>query len=461
MILPQREGRRGSWIRAGTSCALVVLSSANPRPAAGREEPAIEAVAARVAEQIAARQPEPPIAIQVRADSAELARAVTTALAAALARRKLAPLALETPASSSGEAEARAAGARALVRLTLSFEQGELRARGDLLGTWVNFWSGRASTRPAGPAAALLASAPADAVALALDGPRRPPQVGAAPAGELRLSGAVFGRLAGWTAALAAGDLDGDRRDEVVALTDDEILVFSPEGRVLARRALRALPYSPTPCREPFGAATVDEGGRRLAYLSAQRARGEWLALDPTAGLRLLGRLDRMPLAYASGVEISGALVPGQNTFEAAIAAPAPFNTLSVFSGSAGPELLAVFPSGTAVWRRGVAPAGPSVELRGLGAASALADVDGDGASEIATTEPAHAPAPEVLRVLRAPGGAGAPHPNEVRFRTELGSGRAMQMAAADLDADGADELVIALWLPDGATELQVFRRPP
>jgi hypothetical protein len=285
----------------------------------------------------------------------------------------------------------------------------------------------------------------------------------------LHLAGAPFGRLGRWTAALAAGDLNGDGRDEVVALTDEEILAFSADGRVLARRALRALPFSASPSREPFGAAIVDEGARRVAYLSAQRARGEALALDPGAGgFRVLGKIEEAPLASAAGVELTGALVAGQNTFAPAISssgaasrwtAPEAFNSLSTFAGPAGLELLAIFPSGAALWRRGLAPDAPSLELRGLGAASALADVDGDGTAEIATTEPAYAPSPEVLRVLRGPSSR-APGPSDgVRFRAELGRGRALQIAAADLDGDRSDELVVALWMPDGATELHVFRR--
>ncbi|HZA14737.1 MAG TPA: VCBS repeat-containing protein [Myxococcaceae bacterium] len=423
-----------------------------------------------MAEQIDLKQPEPPLAIHVTSGSPALERAFASLLAAELARRKLGPVVLDLPSSSSGESEARAAGARALVRLAVSVEQRTLRARGDLLGTWVNFWSGRTPTRPPSPAAALNASAEADALALSLDAARGPPPPprDTPASGELRLTATPFGRLGGWTAALAAGDLDGDRRDEVVALTDEEILAFSPDSRVLARRALRALPFSASPCREPFGAVAVDEGARRVAYLSSQRARGESLALDPVAGFRVVERLERAPLAYTAGVEISGALVPGQNTFEPAIVssgavtrwtAPAAFNTLSAFSGAGGLELLAVFPSGAGTWRRGLGPDAPSVDLRGLGTASALADVDGDGTAELATTEPTHAPAPEVLRVLRAPSAAAPASGNEVRFRTELGRGRAIQLAAADLDGDGADELVVALWLPDGGTELHAFRR--
>jgi hypothetical protein len=48
-----------------------------------------------------------------------------------------------------------------------------------------------------------------------------------------------------------------------------------------------------------------------------------------------------------------------------------------------------------------------------------------------------------------------------VQFRAELPRGRALQIAAADLNGDRAQELVVALWLPDGTAELQVFGRAP
>ena len=45
------------------------------------------------------------------------------------------------------------------------------------------------------------------------------------------------------------------------------------------------------------------------------------------------------------------------------------------------------------------------------------------------------------------------------RFRKELARGRAIQVTGADLDGDRTAELIVAVWLPDGTTELHVFRR--
>ncbi|MBX5483747.1 MAG: VCBS repeat-containing protein [Myxococcaceae bacterium] len=435
---------------------------------ARRDPLALERLAQKVAHDLIAAHAEPPVALHVRGESAELSRAFTSVLAAELARLRLPAVAMNADSAAAAESEARSAGARSLVRLSLSIENGRLQARGDLLGTWINFWSGATRTRPAAPAAGLEASVDADAhvLALAAVALSREPAAVSPQSGELRMMGGVFARLPRHSAALAAGDLDGDGKDEVVVLTDEELLAFSPEGRLLGRRDLRPLPLAASPCREPFGAVSIARSPPRITWLSAQRARGETVALDPNGGFQVLGPADRVVVAEAGGVTFSTRLSPGVPTFTpeleqsggGRLALPRAPTALSGFGGPNGAELLVVYPDTTATWRQGFAPDGPSTELRGLGAASALIDVDGDGAAELVTTEAAWAPAPEVLRVLRAPS-LGSPSPDAVRFRKEIPRGRALQVVGADLDGDAADEVILAVWLPDGSTELQVYRR--
>lgn len=429
------------------------------------------ALAQKLAADIQAHQPEAPVGLYLRGESAELGRAVQTLLAAELSARGLAPVAVDAPTAEAAEAAARAAGARSLVRLTLGLDHGLLTARGDLLGTRVNFWSGAVASRPAAPAAALVAAVDADAQALSLASKtvELAPLVVAPPAGPLKLQGATFAKLPAAPAALAAGDLDGDGKAEVAVLTDDEVLLYSSEGKLLARHEHRALPNSEHPCREPFGALALAPSPSRLLYTSARRNRGEVLAYDKATGLKPVGILDDAPLGFSAEGALSGHLAFGTNTFTPEVTAgskgpftlSAAFTTASVRAGA----FLFVFPDGAASVGRG----SPAEKLRalGAGAGSALADLTADGQLSLATSSPRYQIDPDELRVfplaaLKAAYARGSP--------VDLGTvtpawqglalrGRILFIAAADLDGDKADELILGVWLADGGGELQVFRR--
>ena len=434
----------------------------------------LERLAGLVADQMLEAGAAAPLGIWARGGSPELARAFTTLLAAELARRDLSASPIEAQDAARAEAQARADGQRALVRVTLGLDAGLLHARGDLLGTWVNFWSGAHPTRPASPAAGIEASVEADALALALAASplSTSPLTATGPqTGEVRLVQGTFARLPGHTAALAAGDLDGDGKDEVLALTGDFLFVFGADGKLLVRRELRNVPRSPSPSREPVGAMAVLPSPARAVFLSGQHARGQALALEATrAELREIGPVERAPLGVAGASPIWGALVAGQNTFAPqiaiegahALALPRAFTTFSAFTSAEaeGTQMLAVLEDGSGLWRAGVAEDARAVTLSGLGAGSALLDVDGDGYAEVVTSEPDFAPEPEALRVLRAPTlGEPSDPAASVRFRKELARGRILHVAGASLDGQKAQAVIAAVWMPDGTTELLVFRR--
>jgi len=463
-----RAVRAAAWLAVAMGpIALGRLAlSADPR---SPESTALVRVSKSVSAQLS--DAEPPLAVYVVAGSAELARSFATLLISELAARNLAPLAISAPSAEAAEAGARSRGARSLVRLQVALSNGVLQARGDLISTWVNFWSGQAGARSGRPAAVIYASVEADAQVLALAAAAAT----SAPlkAGELQLETAKLADLPTWTGALAAGDLNGDGADEIVALTNDEILAFSSDGRLLARRDHRGLGDSPVPCREPFGAISIQS--RRIAYFSAARRKGEVLSLDAAGGeFRSLGAVNEVPVGAQGRTQIWGSFVPGRSAFAPELwsaggerwSVPGPFWMLSFFSVPNGPRALIAFADGTASWGTGLGDLRRRVTTNAA-AAMALIDVDGDGEPELVTTSSRYRPEADELRVLPAPpqssarsastpdGGA----PSQELWRGTIQGGWALQLVGARAGAGRPDQIVVAVWMPDGSAQLRVFRR--
>ncbi len=439
---------------------LALLLSSHSATAAPEPStpPAVEQLAQGLFEDVRALKLEPPVALHLSGGAPELRRAFGTLLAARLGAAGLAAVVVDAPSPEAAEPRAREVGARGLVRLTLAVEAGELRARGDVLGTWVNFWSGRTPTRPPSPAAALTRAVAADASALALaavqPGTPPPPTTPEAPR-PLRLMGALLAPLPEPLAALAAGDLDGDGKDEVAALTGKDVLVFTAQGRLLAQHSLEALPRSATPTREPFGALAFLSGPPRLAVFSSRFAAGEVLALEAGV-LKPTARLDAAPL----GAEARAGFVPGQTAFtdlrlgtERVASVPAPFTTAS----AAPPRLLLVHLDGAAsLYAR---PSAAPARLTGLGAGSALGDLDGDGTPELLTTSPELQPSPDVLRVFKLDAAGDTASLQEPLWQGALPAGRALQVVTANTEGDRYREVVVGLAKPDGTGELFLLRQ--
>ena len=414
---------------------------------------ALERLARGLASELAAKKPEPPVAVHVEAPSPSLANAVASALAAELSRRGL-PAVVLLGSEANAEGAARARDLRTLVRLSVSLEGSALQARGDALGTWVNFWSGQTPTRPAF-SAALAQHVDADEEVLAW---ARAPN--AAP-GLLKLSIGVLAHLPARPAALLMADLDGDKKAEVVVLTDDELLALSPEGKTLARYDLRGFAAAKSACREPFGALALSSAPVRLTWLSARRAHGETLSYSNGAF---------HPVAPADAVALEGFtahLMPGLNVLGADLVfqgkpleAPAPLHSLSARDG-----LLALVLEGGALSLSRGAFAAPG--LKGAGSASVLADLDGDGTPELVTTSKAFFPEPDEVKVMAARDAeaaqakGGAVTDVAALWQGPTPRGRALVAAAGDLDGDGSDEVVLGAWLSDDTGELQVVRRVP
>ena len=411
-----------------------------------------------IAERVVASRPEGPIAIAVHSSSPALSEGFSTLLAAALAQARMGPVVLSR--DTDAVQAARATGAHSLVRLELRVESGKLVAQGDLLGTWVNFWSGRAPTRPPHPAALLRGSVEADAETLALAAASATPANSVAVAGEHEFRRARLATLPLRTAALGAGDLDGDGRDEIVALTDEELVVFSPEGRVLAKRDLRSLASSTIPCREPFGSVVVLPHLHRVAYFSCRLGKGELLEQSADGTLRTVEMLDQAPIAVSGETPLWAKPLAGQNTFapmvgpkgQAPVALRDSFSSLSTSSASPA-QYLVVFPGGSGALARGSLSDPNALHLTELGAGSGLVDFDGRGNPALVTSSPQYDPMPDQIRVLQL---ASAP---ALEWSDPVTQGGVLQIVGADLEGNRRQSAVVGIWMPDGNSEIQVIRR--
>ncbi|MCA2978925.1 MAG: VCBS repeat-containing protein, partial [Myxococcaceae bacterium] len=363
----------------------------------------LERAAAGVVERLQQARLEGPVTLHVEAQLPALGRAFATVLCGRLVAAKVPCDTLEGVSVDAAVEQARARGRSTLVRLTVDVTGSALAVRGDALETWRNVWAGDEPSR-SDRGAALGLTLDADAEALAFAPPLAPPPP--APAAPLVLSLTSFARLPMVPVALAAGDLDGDQRAEVAVLLGEEVVVFSPEGKVLARAGLSQAPLTGPGPREPFGALVIGAAPQRLTAWSARRAKAEVFALSGTT-LEPRGTQDAVVL---DGLGVR--LEPGLNRFlpEAqlggrAVRMPAGFQAASTRGG----VTLLVWPDGTASLGRRLPPPG---RLADVGAGSALADVDGDGAPELLVSTARTAGDEPAAQH----GGEGAPQRGELRL---------------------------------------------
>ena len=399
--------------------------------------PALETLATGVAQGVVAVPAQAPVALQVRAESPELAGAFATLLAAKLSAAGKGAFIVE---GGDGEGFARAHGARTLARVSLLLTGAELVARVEVLGTWVNFWSGKTPTRPPSPAAVLTVEVAADAAFLSWAGVVHAPSE--------KLPRFVLDPMPLWVsgsapAALGTVDLEGDGRVEVIVLTEEALEVIGGDGKLRARRTLGGLPRARQPSREACGMVAAGGTPLRIGYVDGKHEHGEWLEVDVAAGqLRPVSSAKGIPCGPSGRGQV-GTLNAGTNTLRV-VPGGAEVVTCAGYERGATSSALLVDAEGRASW--------DGKPVADVGAGSALVELAGRGRPMLVTSAAGYAPPSDGLRVF-ADSGAVA---------VDLGisiPGAVMEIVGADLDGDGEPELILGVWTVGGGGELRVVRR--
>jgi hypothetical protein len=430
---------------------LVVLAVPAPAPDGGPIS-ALDRLASAVLAQAQLEPIEGPVGVFVTGDIPSLDRAFATVLIARISAARFAGVPIAANDFSSAEASARKLGTRSLIRLELSVRDGQLFAVGDLISTWVNFWSGRVPTRAPRPAGVLRAAVGADAEALALAA-LKPTSSPASARFELERVATLPGPIA----ALAAGDLTGDGTPQILVLSETALLAMDPTGRLLGQMPLPKAPALPPRIREPFGSLVVLEQPARVAYVGVNSARPAVVAFDAkSASFREVEGLTEAPAASWNGQLLTAPLLPGRNAFgsilsvkgETLLETRRSIQGCSTLKNTDGEWMLIAFSDGGgAVYRRGGFGSRPEYQLSGLGAGSALINVAAGAAPKVATTASAYAPSSEELRVWSLD--EKSPSPATVA----LGPGKAWYTARLPRK-DKPDQLIVAVLRPDASTEL-------
>jgi hypothetical protein len=265
--------------------------------------------------------------------------------------------------------------------------------------------------------------------------------------------------------AVAAADLDGDRRAELYVVTSREVIAASIAGKVheLARVAFTGDPAVPA-SRDVVGTAVVDDrkrvagdgvdGGGLIAAVSAwaKDMRVQWdgkaLTGKPGApGFRVCS--DRMQLATGRNHfrDGSAALFGARCRGDLVDPAGAPLRVRGELSASG---VLDVAVERCAGDGNACMPAG-TYRYKDIGVAFEIADVDRDGTPEVIVSSASAPGDADAIRVIAL--GAPASKP---AFKKSFNGGVA-GIAVADGDGDGVAEVIAVVRLA-GATRVDVWR---
>jgi VCBS repeat protein len=305
--------------------------------------------------------------------------------------------------------------------------------------------AGEATAATAATPASAAAAAPAGRASLAAGGPRPRRLLFRPQKTPLALGAPLL--------ALAAADLDGDGRAELLALTADELVVLSVDREATTVRQVLALegpPPVPRP-REPVGALVVADG--QILARTSEHALG--LVAAPDKGL--LARAGTFKsyalcaLHDANGKQhiAAATLGPGVSWFAgSAVAfqpalAMAPALPAKIVAATCGGGILAVADAEgkLRLWRDG--DQAPWIVLDGVGTAFQVVDLDADGQLEVVASAYRPPGTGDVLGVWRLAADGSA---TLVRRGNPL-TGGIVAVAAGDFDGDGLPDIVAAVRL--------------
>ena len=258
--------------------------------------------------------------------------------------------------------------------------------------------------------------------------------------------------------ALAGGDLDGDRKAELYAVTAREVIAIGLRGKKLeelGRVAFTGQPALPMP-RDVVGTATID-GNALVASVStsAPSMRVSW------QGGVLVAAPGEPGFVLCPGVIAQ--LVPGRNYFGDATGGHYGIRCRAGLVESDGRPVrtraqlgldnkLEVHVERCAALNIGCKPA-TKYEYADAGVAFEVADVDRDGRPE-AIYSGAGAPGdPDLLKIVSF----GDDDRRQPRLKKAFSAGGIAGLAVADLDGSGAAEVIAAVRLV-GATRVDLWR---